>query len=253
VGVLPDWMIRESGAITPLEEGVKREGKISYGLSSYGYDIRAGYKFKVFTNVWGAEVDPKNFDPKAFVEVDLTRHDVRMQCTGIGIKSPVCINCGAPTHGLPDTSLSPCGVPCDFVRIPPNSFALAETVEVIEVPRNTLALVIGKSTYARCGLVLNCTPLEPEWRGKVTLEISNTTPLPARVYAGEGIGQVLFFESAGATLALYKTVVDMLSTERSKHTLLKLLQEAQCSCDTSYEDKRGKYQDQVGLTNPKVD
>lgn len=209
MGVLPDWMIRDTGAIMPCEEGVKRVGRISYGLSSYGYDIRAGYKFKVFSNVWSSVIDPKNFDPKALVEVDATERG--------------------------------------YVLVPPNSFALAESVETIHVPRSTLAIIIGKSTYARCGLVLNCTPLEPEWRGKITLELSNTTPLPMKVYANEGIGQVLFFESAGIVRAILDTMCLKLAG------MTNALLSRKRMCDVSYEDKKGKYQDQIGLTNPKVD
>lgn len=185
--ILPDWMIRMSGAITPYSPAVKRAGVISYGESSYGYDLRAGYQWKVFTNVWGAVVDPKRFNPKSFVDVEL------------------------------DSSAKEA-----FVVIPPNSFALCQSMEWLKIPRNCLTLVIGKSTYARCGIVLNCTPLEPEWEGHVTLEVSNTTPLPACVYAGEGIGQVLFF--------------------RAEHT-----------CQSSYADKNGKYQGQTEVTLPRVD
>lgn len=154
---------------------------ISYGLTSYGYDVRVDRKFKVFTNVWGSTVDPKNFDPKSFVEVE----------------DDVCI-------------------------IQPNSFALAETVEYFEIPRDVLAVCMGKSTYARCGIIVNVTPLEPEWRGRVTIEISNTTPLPAKIYAGEGIAQILFLRGVA-------------------------------ECRTSYADKDGKYQNQTGLTLPIVD
>ena len=151
-------MALERGMIRPfVDEKVRRvdgRGVISYGLSSYGYDMRVADEFKIFTNLRGALVDPKHFDPRSFVDVK-----------------------------------------ADYVDIPPNSFALARSVEYFEVPRNVLCLCIGKSSYARCGIILNTTPFEPGWRGYVTLEISNTTPLPARIYANEGIGQVLFFES----------------------------------------------------------
>jgi len=190
MSILCDSQIRQLIDIQPFEAAAKRPGRISYGVSSYGYDIRVGTKFKIFTPTprsGGVSiVDPKNFHDDLFVEIDTA-------VTG-----------------------------SDFVVIPPNSFALCETVEYIAVPRNVLAICVGKSTYARCGLVLNVTPLEPEWRGKVTLEISNTTPLPAKVYANEGIGQLLFFK-------------------------------AEMVCQTSYADKAGKYQDQSGLTLPKVD
>jgi dCTP deaminase len=188
--VLCDSQIRELVPIEPFADNVKRPGKVSFGVSSYGYDVRVGPLFKVFTNVpphgGQAIVDPKNFGEDMFVTID-TRVTGR-----------------------------------DHVIIPPNSFALAETVETIEVPRDVLAICVGKSTYARCGIIVNVTPLEPEWRGKVTIEISNTTPLPAKIYANEGIAQMVFLK-------------------------------ADRVCATSYADKGGKYQDQVGLTLPKVD
>lgn len=190
MGVLCDSQIREHIRIEPFEEARKRPGRISFGVSSYGYDVRVGPRFKIFTptpRTGGITVvDPKNFTDDLFVEVD---------CERIG---------------------------CDHVIIPPNSFALCETVEYIEVPRDVLVICVGKSTYARCGIIVNVTPLEPEWRGKVTLEISNTTPLPARIYANEGIAQFVFFRGEKV-------------------------------CQTSYADKGGKYQDQAGLTLPKVD
>ncbi|MCW5764424.1 MAG: dCTP deaminase [Phycisphaeraceae bacterium] len=190
MAILCDSQIRELISIEPFEPAAKRPGRISYGVSSYGYDIRVGSRFKIFTPTPRSGgitiVDPKAFSDELFVEID-------------------CAETGA-----------------DHVIIPPNSFALCETVEVIEIPRDVLAICVGKSTYARCGLVLNVTPLEPEWRGKVTLEISNTTPLPAKVYANEGIGQLIFFR-------------------------------APMVCAVSYADKAGKYQDQKGLTLPKVD
>ena len=175
--------------IEPFAEPARRNGTISYGLSSYGYDVRVGTRFKVFTNTTSggaAVVDPKAFSPDLFVEVDTV-------ATGR-----------------------------DYIVIPPNSFALAETVESMAIPRDTLVICVGKSTYARCGLIVNVTPLEPEWRGRVTLEISNTTPLPAKVYANEGIAQMIFLK-------------------------------ADRICAMSYADKGGKYQDQVGLTLPRVD
>lgn len=191
--VLCDTQIRELVSIEPFADAKKRPGQISFGVSSYGYDICVGSKFKIFTptpRTGGITVvDPKNFSPDLFVEVD---------CAGRGDASG------------------------DFVIIPPNSFALCETVEWIEVPRDVLVVCVGKSTYARCGLIVNVTPLEPEWRGKVTLEISNTTPLPAKVYANEGIAQLIFLK-------------------------------ADRVCAVSYADKAGKYQDQKGLTLPKVD
>lgn len=157
---------------------------ISYGLSSYGYDIRCSNEFKVFTNIYTTVVDPKNFDSKCFVDVDASKN------------GGVCV-------------------------IPPNSFALARTMEYFRIPRNVLTVCLGKSTYARCGIIVNVTPFEPEWEGYVTLEFSNTTPLPAKIYAGEGCAQVLFFESDEV-------------------------------CDVSYADRKGKYQGQTGVTLPKA-
>ncbi len=180
MSLLPDWQIKRDIKIEPFAEESFRPGVISYGLSSYGYDVRVGRQFKVFTNVYGALIDPKNFNPSAFVDIE-----------------------------------------GDYCIIPPNSFALAETVEYFEIPRDVLATCLGKSTYARCGIIVNVTPLEPEWRGKITLEISNTTPLPAKIYANEGLAQILFFR-------------------------------AEAVCQKSYADKKGKYQDQKGLTLPFV-
>ena len=173
-------MAREHGMIEPFEDRQVRAGVVSYGLSSYGYDIRVADEFKVFTNINSTVVDPKNFDARSFVDV----------------RADVCI-------------------------IPPNSFALARTVEYFRIPRDVLTVCVGKSTYARCGLIVNVTPFEPEWEGFVTLEISNTTPLPAKVYANEGIAQVLFFQGDEP-------------------------------CEVSYADKAGKYQKQQGLTLPKL-
>ena len=182
-------MAEENEMIVPFEGGQVRsksgaEGKleriVSYGLSSYGYDLRISDEFKVFTNVYNSVVDPKSFTEDAFVD----------------IRGEVCI-------------------------IPPNSFALGRSVEYFRIPRNVLTLCIGKSTYARCGIIVNVTPFEPEWEGYVTIEISNTTPLPAKIYAGEGIAQVLFFEALSP-------------------------------CEISYKDRGGKYQKQMGVTVPRV-
>jgi len=173
-------MAIEHGMIEPFEEKQVRAGVISYGLSSYGYDIRLADEFKIFTNVNSTIVDPKSFDPRAFVDF---RGEVAM--------------------------------------IPPNSFALGRTVEYFRIPRKVITVCLGKSSYARCGIITNVTPFEPEWEGFATLEISNTTPLPARVYAGEGIAQVLFFESDE-------------------------------ECVMSYKDKKGKYQAQTGITLPRM-
>ena len=174
-------MALEHRMIEPFEDRQVRSGVISYGLSSYGYDIRVADEFKIFTNINSTVVDPKNFDARSFVDVK---------------GEAACI-------------------------IPPNSFALSRTVEYFRIPRDVLTVCVGKSTYARCGLIVNVTPFEPEWEGFVTLEISNTTPLPAKVYANEGIAQVLFFQSDE-------------------------------TCEVSYADKQGKYQRQSGLTLPKL-
>ena len=178
-------MAEQHGMIEPFEPGQVRfaaDGHkiVSYGTSSYGYDIRCAPEFKVFTNIYSTVVDPKNFDEKSFVDIE----------------AAVCV-------------------------IPPNSFALARTMEYFRIPRNVLTICLGKSTYARCGIIVNVTPFEPEWEGYVTLEFSNTTPLPAKIYANEGIAQVLFFQSDEA-------------------------------CAVSYKDKKGKYQAQRGVTLPRL-
>ena len=179
-------MSQKKGMITPFEPNQIKEKKgsdhklISYGLSSYGYDVRCADEFKVFTNIHSATVDPKFFDNSSFID----------------IKKDECI-------------------------IPPNSFALARTIEYFKIPRDVLTICLGKSTYARCGIIVNVTPLEPEWEGHVTLEFSNTTSLPAKIYANEGVAQMLFFQSDQA-------------------------------CETSYKDRNGKYQGQKGVTLPKA-
>jgi dCTP deaminase len=184
MGIKADAWIRrmalEHKMIDPFIESQIRDGVISYGLSSYGYDVRVADQFKIFTNINTTIVDPKNFDEQSFVD----------------FKGAVCV-------------------------IPPNSFALARTVEYFRIPRNVLTICVGKSTYARCGIIVNVTPFEPEWEGHATLEISNTTPLPARIYAGEGIAQVIFFE-------------------------------ADQVCERSYADKQGKYQGQQEITLPRI-
>ncbi len=184
MALLPDFRIREYALeekmIEPFVDKQQHSGVISYGLSSYGYDIRVADEFKIFTNVNSAVVDPKQFDKRSMVD----------------FKGDICV-------------------------IPPNSFVLAKTVEYFRIPRQVLTICVGKSTYARCGIIVNVTPFEPEWEGFVTLEISNTTPLPARIYANEGIAQVLFFES-------------------------------DAPCEVSYADKKGKYQNQKGIALPKL-
>lgn len=175
-------MAQDHGMIEPFIDGqvryVEGEKVISFGLSSYGYDLRVANEFKVFTNLYNSLVDPKNFSDSAFVHIE----------------SDTCI-------------------------IPPNSFALARSVEYFRIPRNVLTICVGKSTYARCGIIVNVTPFEPEWEGYVTLEISNTTPLPAKIYANEGLAQVLFYEAAEA-------------------------------CEVSYADRKGKYMGQTRITLP---
>jgi len=173
-------MAREHRMIEPFVEDQVRDGVISYGVSSYGYDIRVADEFKIFTNVYSAIVDPKHFDPRSMID----------------FRGDVCV-------------------------IPPNSFALARTVEYFRIPRSILTICVGKSTYARCGIIVNVTPFEPEWEGYVTLEISNTTPLPAKIYANEGIAQVLFFEGDDI-------------------------------CETSYADRKGKYQNQQTILLPRM-
>ena len=188
MSIKPDRWIREmattQGMIEPFEPGQVREANgntiVSYGTSSYGYDVRCSNEFKVFTNIESAVVDPKLFDQTSFVDRE----------------TDVCI-------------------------IPPNSFVLARTVEYFRIPRNVLTICLGKSTYARCGIIVNVTPLEPEWEGHVTLEFSNTTPLPAKIYANEGVAQMLFLESDEV-------------------------------CETSYKDRGGKYQGQTGVTLPQT-
>ncbi|MFA6030296.1 MAG: dCTP deaminase [Elusimicrobiota bacterium] len=170
----------EDRMIEPFVERLDGGGKVSYGLSSYGYDIRVADEFKIFTNALAGCIDPKAFDPRSFVD----------------FRGEHCI-------------------------VPPNSFALARTVEYFRIPRNVLAVCLGKSTYARCGIIVNVTPLEPEWEGILTIEISNTTPIPAKIYANEGIAQLLFFESDQV-------------------------------CQTSYKDRKGKYQSQTGVVLPRI-
>jgi dCTP deaminase len=184
MAIMPDTWIRrmavEHGMIEPFVEKQTREGMISFGLSSYGYDARVGHAFKIFTNVEAAIVDPKDFNPASFVDRE----------------TEVCV-------------------------IPPNSFALAHTIEYFRIPRDVLVICLGKSTYARCGIIVNVTPLEPEWEGQVTIEISNTTPLPAKIYAGEGICQFLFLKGESV-------------------------------CETSYADRAGKYMRQRGVALPRL-
>lgn len=234
MGVLSDRQIKAEVKITPFVDGQKRDGVISYGLTSYGVDVRAGYKFQIFTDVNCSVIDPKNFDKRMLVDVDLTPHTSHDWSDDDQGRPTECKRCGVhydnPYKDTYDAECFKLGIP-NYVLIPPNSFALAETVEHLEIPRDTLAIVLGKSTYARCGLIVNCTPLEPEWRGKVTMELSNTTPLPIKVYAGEGIAQVYFLRSDDRRVEPHYPK----------------------GCQVSYADKKGRYQDQTGLTHPFVE
>jgi dCTP deaminase len=246
MGILPDWMIARDVKIDNAAEGVKREGKISYGYTSYGYDARIGYVFDVFSPISATEVDPKNFDKNCLVRKDFTpRHQweyKEWESRGRQESGEQCIHCGAwkgtpSEHGHCNQS--------PYILIPPHSFVLGETIETFTIPRDTLCVVVGKSTYARCGLIVNVTPGEPEWTGKWTVEISNTTPLPARVYCGEGIMQCLFFRTDGYT--------DKLLKEALGHVLHIPEFKAGVTCRTSYADKKGRYQGQTGVTAPSVD
>ena len=214
--MLSDTQIAGSNFITPFDAGDRKPGVISYGLTSYGYDFRLGYKFKVFKGYPCNTIDPKAFDENCMEIVDLTpdEHD-------FGYAAGYCLRCGVRTQQCKEALRSPCGERPTYIDIPPHAFVLAETVEHVTIPRDVLCILVGKSTYARCGLVVNCTPLEPEWYGVITLELSNTTSLPLRVYCNEGIAQGVFHTATG-------------------------------ECARSYADKRGKYQNQTGLTSPKV-
>lgn len=249
MGILPDWAIRRDVKIEPFSEGIKRDGVISYGVTSYGYDARIGYKFRVFSPVNCTEVDPKNFNEKAYIDVDLTpefNHTWTLEGT-----QKRCYKCGAWEGTPSEKSLNyqcPSKKP-NYILIPPHSFVLGETVETFTIPRDCLCIVLGKSTYARCGLVVNVTPGEPEWVGKWTVEISNTTPLPARVYCGEGIMQCIFLRSDAYTEELLDDLDLQISDDDPECKVKRYIG----SCRTSYADKKGKYQNQKGLTLPTVD
>jgi dCTP deaminase len=273
MGILPDWMVKRDVKIEPFDEGQSKSGKLSSGLGSYGYDARVGYKFKVFSPVNATEVDPKAFDPKALVGIDLTPEDHDWEMTTKGSSALMvrpqftCRKCKVWTHHPEDKKH--CKKP-DFIRIPPNSFCLAETMEHFEIPRDCLAIVLGKSTYARCGLITPMTPLEPGWRGRVTVEISNTTPLPAKVYAGEGIVQVVFIRSDGVSESALWSLVQTIAMscgaaseimiqdlyrqiQRPVGSLVDVRFGPRGTCDRSYADKKGRYNDQTGLTLPFVE
>lgn len=266
MGVLPDWMIKEGVKITPFAPCEDRPGTISYGATSYGYDARVGYKFQVFKTYPCTVIDPKNFDKAMLEYVDLTP-TVTHNWECLGPRGWKCSRChkpyphaGAPAPGEVSSDLDPCvNTNPDHVLIPPHSFALAETIEHFEIPRDVLAIVVGKSTYARCGIVVNVTPLEPEWRGKVTVEVSNTTPLPAKVYTGQGIMQIIFLRTDGVTDALLKGMLRMVNdppiVDPMMHSTINELFHydlGRSTCRVSYADKKGRYQDQKGITVPFV-
>lgn len=252
MGVLPDWMIERDVKIEPFSPQQHRPGVISYGVTSYGYDVRVGYIFKVFSPIHGSEIDPKRFDPRLLETIDLTPQEhqwtdleslpVQQQCQRCWcIKDEFTpVRCNADPKS-------------DFIRIPPHSFVLAESFETFTIPRDVLCIVLGKSTYARCGLIVNVTPGEPDWTGKWTIEISNTTPLPVRVYAGEGIMQCVFIRTDRQELLL-KDILRLYEIAEQKpdpEYVKAILHEY--TCRTSYSDKKGKYQAQGGLTLPKVE
>lgn len=232
-GPLPDHVIASCVHIDPFISNLNESGKISFGLTSYGYDARVGYRFKIFKNTFCSVVDPKNFDERSFDTIDLTprlpHQWADIEWDGEGDRPhdlPLfeCVACGMAGAWTLDAIEKDQSSPCpgaDHVLLPPHSFALSETVEYFQIPRDVIAVCVGKSSYARCGIIVNVTPLEPEWCGKVTVEISNTTPSPAKIYVNEGIMQVLFFRGI-------------------------------VPCETSYADRKGKYQHQTGLTLPFV-
>lgn len=231
---------------------------MSSGLTSYGYDARIGYKFKVFKPYPCTVIDPKNFDPRMLEDVDLTPL-AEHEWFSVGHHLWECSHCKGrlisdawPNPGVDSCPTRPSNKP-DHILIPPHSFILGETVEEFDIPRDVLAVVVGKSTYARCGLIVNVTPLEPEWKGKVTVEISNTTPLPAKVYAGEGIMQVMFFRTDEATAGLYEHLhrIHTRGYFQAADDLRKEMERS--SCRTSYKDKGGRYMGQPGVTTPTVD
>lgn len=271
MGILSDRQIRAEIGITPFKDyGPKVPGTISSGLGSYGYDVRLGYKFKVFSPIHAKEIDPKNFDPKCLVDVDLTPGFSRDGKHVWNSRGPdgqrvgwSCKLCGfvppEPYSAIVADEFrnNPCGAavpkPAGRLLIPPHSFVLAESLERFKIPRDVLCVVVGKSTYARCGLIVNVTPGEPEWEGVWTIEISNTTPLPVRVYPGEGIMQAMFFRSDEkrmvANMELRQLIA--LTAPSSEVLLVDFIRRTQdASCERSYADKKGKYSGQNGLTLP---
>lgn len=272
MGILSDRQIARDVKIEPAAEGIKRDGIISYGYSSYGYDARAGYKWRVFSPIMCREIDAKNFDPNALVHIDLSpvKHDwEKKEGTGTMRQRGVylCKTCGLGNISPVDELCR--DQPVNYILIPPHSFVLGETIEKFTIPRDVLCIVLGKSTYARCGLVVNVTPGEPEWEGHWTVEISNTTPLPARVYCGEGIMQCIFLRSDGDTENIRYILRHLLEDkdENPSHIIgpiaikdslnrlntIEKPDDKNGTCNVSYKDKAGKYNQQLGLTLPKVD
>lgn len=279
MGVLCDWQIERDVKITPWSPARKRPGLVSYGVSSYGYDFRLGYTFDLFRPYppGGAAnvIDPKNFDPRMLERVNMTPRIHKWHVES-GDTKWQCALCKQTCYE-PDKFMHPCGKVPDHLLIPPHSFVLAESLETVWFPRDVLVLVVGKSTYARCGLIVNVTPGEPEWEGKWTVELSNTTDLPIKVYPGEGIMQCVFLRSDARYELMLGALMDRLGIDpkptdprpidKSKHepnggdseqTLRDLLFRTGegfrvATCDQSYADKKGKYQGQEGLTNPTVD
>lgn len=258
MGILADWQIERDVKITPFAKYDRQEqlGKVSWGVGSYGYDARIGYKFRVFKPfVPGCSnpvIDPLDFNPGLLEEVDYTPPTEHSWASSDGGPAMMCSRCGvyhANPHRASYDAKCFASVHPNHILIPPHSFVLGETVEHFDIPRDVLCVVVGKSTYARCGLVVNVTPGEPEWRGKWTVEVSNTTPLPAKVYCGQGIMQCMFFRSDGRDESVGSVVAQMLAESGRKDELYQQLH-ADVTCRVSYADKKGRYQDQGGVTNP---
>lgn len=257
MGLLPDWMIERDVRIEPFSPQKHRPGVISYGVTSYGYDVRVGYKWKVFDAIAGGVVDPKNFNPKLLREFDLTPQHEWVQ-HGIGPASRWrCRLCKTQAKIEGEDRVVPdCPPrPNTFITIPPNSYVLGESMETFYIPRDVGVICIGKSTYARCGIIVNVTPGEPEWEGKWTIEISNASPLPAKVYCGEGIMQCMFIRSDGYREA-YANATDLLMASvditDTEYIPIKKAAETNLTCNVSYADKKGIYQNQAGLTHARV-
>lgn len=265
MGVLPDYMIERDVKIEPFAPQQHRPGLVSYGVTSYGYDCRLGYVFDVFKPYPAEVIDPKNFNKEMLERVDLTPiHEWNQGYYPEGANGPPvqhCIHCKKGRPWSNRDEVDGCTGKPNFILIPPHSFVLGESLETFTIPRDCLAVVLGKSTYARCGLIVNVTPLEPEWHGKVTIELSNTTPLPMKVYAGEGIMQILFLRSDGPTERLRRTITTLIGGLKDMTEFRRRVSETQTvffntmvedTCKVSYADKKGKYQSQTGLTHPVV-